>query len=95
MILKIFTAYIYNGALFSWYFSLKTLCDASLSAEKKLKLVVTAEKVFGEKASWNSSSIKELCNLIETLNPREMLSLKAKEVFLTFCFYLWYFPSNF
>ena len=66
--------------LLCFYFSLETLCDASLDVEKKLKLIVKAEQVFGQKASWNSSSIMELCNLIEVLNPSDILSLKAKEV---------------
>jgi len=61
-------------------FSLDEFCEASLSAEKKFKLLITAEKYFGESASWNSSTIARLCNMIEVMTPKQFLALKAQEV---------------
>uniref|UniRef100_A0A7M5V9F0 Uncharacterized protein n=2 Tax=Clytia hemisphaerica TaxID=252671 RepID=A0A7M5V9F0_9CNID len=60
--------------------SLQDFCDASLPTEKKSKLIATAERVFGDKNTWNSTTIGKLCNLIEALTPQEFLILKAKEV---------------
>lgn len=60
--------------------SLDKICEASISAEKKLQMLPVIEKIFGQRNLWNSSTIERLCNVIEVLSPKEFLMLKAKEI---------------